>query len=221
MLVPFDLNLLPQYCSPDSQFGYQYSPAPLSETGLKVFCARTGILSCPHGDIETPNFIFCGTKANVKSMSSNALRSAQSDIILTNTYHLMLSPGAELIAQQGGIHRFMRWDGPLLSDSGGYQVFAMGHGSISEEVKGKRKLTWGQKLLKITEKGVTFRSYIDGAEVFLSPESSVSIQRQLGVDFMVQFDECTPYHVPQDYTQASMENVIALGRAFASRIYRP
>ena len=203
----------PLYCQPDSAFQYHYHLAELSEPELKKYRARIGALACPHGNIETPNFIFCGTKANVKGISSDALRAVHSDIILSNTYHLMLSPGAELIAQQGGLHRFMRWDGPLLSDSGGYQVFAMGHGSVSEEIKGNRKQSYSsEKLLKIGEEGVLFRSYIDGAKVTLSPESSVAIQRQLGVDFMVQFDECTPYHVSQTYTKASMEMSLRWGK---------
>ena len=205
-----DLSHLPQpkYRNSESPFCYRYEPVP-ELRGLPGSRARLGQLSCPHGNISTPNFIFCATKANVKAMSQAALRAAQSDIVLCNTYHLMLSPGAELIARQGGVHQFMRWDGPLLSDSGGYQVFAMGHGSVSEEIKGRRKFGYrsngGRKLLNISEKGVNFRSYVDGAKVFLSPERSIAIQRQLGVDFMVQFDECTPYHASRDYTEASME----------------
>ncbi|WGK68272.1 tRNA guanosine(34) transglycosylase Tgt [Candidatus Haliotispira prima] len=208
----------PAYCAVPSDFGFEFQPAPLTEPGLEGFRPRLGRLRCPHGAIATPNFIFCGTKANVKGMSSTALRAAHSDIVLANTYHLMLSPGADLIEQQGGLHHFMRWNGPLLSDSGGYQVFAMGHGSVSEEIKGKRNLPHNsqgsenrRKLLKITEQGASFRSYVDGAKIWLSPESSVAIQRQLGVDFMVQFDECTPYHVSREYTEASMEMSLRWG----------
>ncbi len=235
-----DISTLPRprYRDPDSPFAYSSEPVELSALsdviGRETFspvgsCGfrgpRLGQLRCPHGSIATPNFIFCGTKANVKGMSSTSLRTAHSDIVLANTYHLMLRPGADLIEQQGGLHRFMRWDGPLLSDSGGYQVFAMGHGSISEEIKGRRQSgrkkspqdlagrtsDYGAKLLKISELGVEFRSYLDGAKVFLSPESSVAVQRQLGVDFMVQFDECTPYHVSRDYTEASMEMSLRWG----------
>ena len=206
-----DLLPQPQYRLTGSAFGFQHQIAPLTENGLENFRARLGKLACPHGSIELPNFIFCGTKASVKAISTDALRAAQSDIILTNTYHLLLNPGAELIAAQGGIHRFMRWHGPLLSDSGGYQVFAMGHGSVSEEIKGKRKQIKKQKLLKISEEGVTFYSYVDGSKVFLSPESSVDVQCKLGVDFMVQFDECTPYHVSREYTEASMQMSVRWG----------
>ena len=215
----------PLYYSSDSAFGYEYQPAALTESGLQNFCARLGRLRCPHGSIATPNFVFCGTKANVKTMSSTALRAACSDIILANTYHLMLRPGSELIAQQGGLHHFMRWDGPLLSDSGGYQVFAMGHGSVSKEIKrtdrpqnapdagANQTPKRGPRLLeRISEQGIAFRSYIDGQRVFLSPESSVAIQRQLGVDFMVQLDECTPYHADKAYTEASMELSVRWGR---------
>lgn len=167
--------------------------------------ARLGDLRTPHGSIATPNFIFCATKGSVKGLSVPQVKAAQTDIILSNTYHLMLNPGADLIAEMGGLHKFTGWNGPMLSDSGGYQVFAMGHGSVSEEVKGKRQAPEKQSILKISEAGVRFRSYLDGSKVELSPESSVDIQRKLGVDLMVQFDECTPFHASKDYTGQSMK----------------
>ena len=164
--------------------------------------ARIGRLSTPHGVIETPNFIFCGTKASVKGVTPGQLRAEQTDIILSNTYHLMIQPGAETVAKMGGLHKFMGWDGPMLTDSGGYQIFAMGHGSVAAEIKGNREAALPQTLLKIEEAGAT--SYTNGEMLFLTPEKSVDIQRKLGADLIVQLDECTPFHVDRDYTARSM-----------------
>jgi len=166
--------------------------------------ARIGRYTTPHGTIETPNFIFCGTKASVKGVTPEQLRAEKTDIILANTYHLMIQPGADLVAKMGGLHRFMGWDGPMLTDSGGYQIFAMGHGSVADEVKGRRSTAREKTLLKITEEGATFRSYTNGEKLFLTPEKSIDIQRKLGPDLIVQLDECTPFHVDRDYTARSM-----------------
>lgn len=166
--------------------------------------ARTGRLTTPHGAIDTPNFIFCGTKASVKGLSPAQLRAEGADIILSNTYHLMLSPGADLIADMGGLHRFMNWDGPMFTDSGGFQIFSLGHGSVADEIKGRGNRTREKSILKITEEGAEFRSYLDGRKYFLTPESSIDIQRKLGADLIVQLDECTPYHVDKEYTRRSM-----------------
>jgi len=167
--------------------------------------ARLGSLQTPHGTINTPNFIFCGTKAAIKGLSPLQMREAQTDIILANTYHLMLSPGADLIAEMGGLHKFTGWDGPMLTDSGGFQVFSLGYGSVADEIKGKNNGKRPNNILKISEEGVSFRSYLDGKKVFISPEVSIDVQRKLGADFIVQFDECTPYHVEKNYTASSME----------------
>lgn len=167
--------------------------------------ARTGRLTTPHGTIDTPNFIFCGTKASVKGLSPMQLRAEQVDIILSNTYHLMLSPGADLVAEMGGLHKFMNWDGPMFTDSGGFQIFSLGHGSVADEIKGKANRIREKSILKITEEGAEFRSYLDGRKWFLTPESSIDIQRKLGADLIVQLDECTPYHVDKEYTARSME----------------
>ena len=167
--------------------------------------ARLGRLTTPHGTIETPNFIFCGTKASIKGLSPLQMREAGTDIILSNTYHLMLSPGADLVAEMGGLHKFMGWDGPLFTDSGGFQIFSLGHGAVADEIKGRGQRNRPKTILKISEEGAEFRSYIDGTKHFLTPESSIDIQRKLGADLIVQFDECTPYHVDKDYTARSME----------------
>lgn len=167
--------------------------------------ARLGVLTTPHGSIETPNYIFCGTKATVKTQSPADLIAARTDIILANTYHLMIQPGADLIAKMGGLHKFMRWNGPMLTDSGGFQVFSLGEGVMANEIKGKNKNPRNQNLLEITEEGTVFRSYKDGAKLRLTPEDAMAIQRKLGADLLMQFDECTPYHVTKDYTARSME----------------
>ncbi len=167
--------------------------------------ARIGQLKTPHGTIETPNYIFCGTKAAIKALSPAQMREAKTDIILANTYHLMLQPGADLIHKMGGLHKFMQWDGPMLTDSGGFQVFSMGEGTMANEIKGRKKTHDNKSLLKISEEGTEFRSYVDGSKIKLTPESAMEIQRKLGADLLMQFDECTPYHVTKDYTARSME----------------
>ncbi|MGB0718913.1 MAG: tRNA guanosine(34) transglycosylase Tgt [Bdellovibrionales bacterium] len=175
--------------------------------------ARIGKLRTPHGTIETPNYIFCGTKAAIKGLSPAQMVEAQTDIILANTYHLMLQPGADLIEAAGGLHKFMGWNGPMLTDSGGFQVFSLGEGTMANEIKGnKSKPEPGKKnLLQITEEGCVFRSYVDGRKIRLSAESAMQIQRKLGADLLMQFDECTPYHVDKDYTARSMEMSIRWG----------
>ena len=166
--------------------------------------ARRGLLTTPHGTIETPNFIFCATKAAMKCVLPEQLAELGVDIILSNTYHLNIQPGAEIVEQHGGLHNFMQWKGPMLTDSGGFQIFSLGAGSSSNEIKGKRTEGRAQTLLKITEEGANFRSYTDGRKLTLTPESATKIQRQLGADMIVQFDECTPYHVDKNYTAKSM-----------------
>jgi len=166
--------------------------------------ARLGRLSTPHGVVETPAFIFCATKAAIKGATPQHMRQENTQIILANTYHLMLQPGSELVAQMGGLHRFMGWDGPMLTDSGGFQIFSLGHGSIAEEVKGRRQSLRPKSLLKINEEGATFKSYIDGKKHVLTPEKSIQVQRGLGADLIVVLDECTPFHVDKSYTERSM-----------------
>jgi queuine tRNA-ribosyltransferase len=171
----------------------------------KKSAARVGALKTPHGTIETPNYIFCATKAAIKGLSPMQMREAKTDIILSNTYHLMLQPGADLIEKAGGLHKFMQWNGPMLTDSGGFQVFSLGEGTMANEIKGKKKAHENKSLLKISEEGTVFRSYVDGTLIKLTPESAMDIQRKLGADLLMQFDECTPYHVDKNYTARSME----------------
>jgi queuine tRNA-ribosyltransferase len=167
---------------------------------------RLGEITTPHGKINTPAFIFCATKAAMKGVTSEVMRQEETQIILSNTYHLLLAPGPDIIQKLGGLQKFTGWNGPMLTDSGGYQIFSMGHGSVSDEIKGKKKCPegWNQTLLKITEEGATFKSYINGSHHHLTPELSIEIQRKLGADLIVVLDECTPYHVDKEYTAESM-----------------
>jgi queuine tRNA-ribosyltransferase len=148
--------------------------------------ARAGVLHTPHGDIETPVFMPVGTQATVKTMSPEELKEIGARIILSNTYHLYLRPGHDLIREAGGLHAFMNWDRAILTDSGGFQVFSLG------------------ALRKIKEEGVTFRSHIDGSEHFLSPEKVMEIQEALGSDIIMAFDECAPYPADRDYIKDSL-----------------
>ncbi len=156
--------------------------------------ARLGRLHTPHGDVETPVFMPVGTQATVKAMTPEELVSIGTQIILSNTYHLYLRPGHQLIAQAGGLHRFMHWDRPILTDSGGFQVFSLGD------------------LRKITEEGVTFRSHLDGSEHSLGPERAVEIQEALGSDIIMAFDECIPYPSDHAYTESSTERTTRWAR---------
>ena len=167
--------------------------------------ARVGRITTPHGVVETPNYIFCGTKASIKNLSPAQMNEAQTDIILANTYHLMIQPGADLVEKMGGLHKFMNWDKPLLTDSGGFQVFSMGHGTCADEIKGRSTGKKKESLMKVTEEGAIFKSYKNGQKLKLSPESSMNLQRQLGADLIMQMDECTAYQVTRDYTARSME----------------
>ncbi|OEY86458.1 tRNA guanosine(34) transglycosylase Tgt [Wolbachia pipientis] len=164
--------------------------------------ARAGLINTPHGSIETPAFIFCATKGAIKVADTERLDDAGTQIILANTYHLMLQPGEDTIAQLGGLHKMMGWNKPMLTDSGGYQIFSLGHGSVSEEIKGIRSKQ--RTLLTINEDGAVFRSYINGKTYCLTPEKSIQIQQKLGADLILVLDECTPFHVSKEYTKQSM-----------------
>ena len=172
---------------------------------LKKNLARTGTISTPHGKIKTPAFIFCATKGALKSFSTSDAKKNNTQIILSNTYHLMLQPGGEIIAKHGGLHKFIGWNGPMLTDSGGFQIFSLGHGSVADEIKGRKSnFKKNKTLININEEGAIFKSYIDGSNLLLSPEKSIQIQRDLGADLIVVFDECTPFNVDKNYTSESM-----------------
>jgi queuine tRNA-ribosyltransferase len=168
--------------------------------------ARRGRLLTPHGPVDTPAFIPLATKGSVRGMSSREVAGIGYDLVLGNTYHLLVAPGPDRIAAVGGLHEFMAWQGAIVTDSGGFQVFSLAHGSISEEIKGTGKKREGlAATLGIGEEGVRFRSYRDGSELMLSPESSMSVQAALGSDIALAFDECTPFHADRDYTARSTE----------------
>jgi len=167
--------------------------------------ARLGRLQTPHGEIMTPAFIFCATKGAVKAAGPSELAEASADIILANTYHMFIQPGPDLVARMGGLHRFMAWSGPMLTDSGGFQIFSLGAGADASEIKGSRPDKRNPLLTELNEEGATFRSPRDGAYHHLTPEISIEIQRKLGADLIVVLDECTPFHVDRDYTARSLE----------------
>ncbi len=170
--------------------------------------ARTGTLRLRHGEVRTPAFVPLATKAVVKTLEVREAAELGYDMVLGNTFHLFLTPGHELIAQLGGLHRFMAWDKPVITDSGGFQVFSMGHGTVADEIKGRAAQSAGERsgaILKIEEEGVTFRSYLDGATKFMGPETSMAVQAALGSDIALVFDECTPFHGGRDYTARSTE----------------
>src|ERR1039457_1949081 len=174
--------------------------------------ARAGVLETAHGEVRTPAFVPLATKGSVRGLGSAEVAALGYDIVLGNTFHLFLRPGGELIEALGGLHRFMGWERAIITDSGGFQVFSMGHGTVADEIKGRRgpplRGTGGAgegAILAIEEEGVRFRSYIDGGERFISPEISMAVQAQLHSDIVLAFDECTPFHVERDYTARSTE----------------
>jgi queuine tRNA-ribosyltransferase len=168
--------------------------------------ARAGVVRTAHGDVRTPAFVPLATKGSVRGLEPGEVADLGYDMVLGNTFHLMLEPGAELIEQLGGLHRFMGWERPIITDSGGFQVFSMGHGAVADEIKGTGR-TGGEQgaILAIEEAGVRFRSYVDGTERYMGPEDSMALQAALGSDVALVFDECTPFHVSRDYTARSTE----------------
>ncbi|MGI5877587.1 MAG: tRNA guanosine(34) transglycosylase Tgt, partial [Christensenellales bacterium] len=153
--------------------------------------ARLGRLHTPHGDINTPVFMPVGTQATVKAMLPDEVEALGARIVLSNTYHLYLRPGHELIAQAGGLHRFMNWNHAILTDSGGFQVFSL------------------DGLRRIHDEGVEFRSHLDGSRHMFTPEKSIEIQNALGADIIMAFDECAPYPATHEYAREAMERTTA------------
>ena len=169
--------------------------------------ARTGVLHLAHGDVRTPAFVPLATRGSVKTLEPRDVEALGYEMVLGNTFHLMLSPGPEVIAEYGGLGEFMRWPAAIITDSGGFQVFSMGHGSVADEIKGRGRQTGGStgKILSISEDGVRFRSYVDGSEWLMTPETSMAVQAALRSDVALVLDECTPFHVTRDYTARSTE----------------
>jgi len=189
------------------------------EQGIPGQLGRAGLLETPHGVIQTPAFVTVGTKATVKALTPEQVASLGAQVVLANTYHLYLEPGAEIVAQAGGLNKFMNWPGPTITDSGGFQVFSLGaaygQGGVSKfnplMTKGStlkmpqgRTLGSEERLAKIDDDGVTFRSHIDGSEHRFTPESSIKIQQQLGADIIFAFDECTSPQASYEYQQEAL-----------------
>ena len=169
--------------------------------------ARTGRLLTSHGPVETPAFIPLATRGAVRRLDVGDVEALGFELILGNTFHLFLAPGAERIAELGGLHRFMGWERAIITDSGGFQVFSLAHGNVADEIKGRRGASAGDGggVLEIGERGVAFRSYLDGSHKFMGPEESMAVQGALGSDIALVFDECTPYHADREYTARSTE----------------
>ncbi|MEA2404239.1 MAG: queuine tRNA-ribosyltransferase, partial [Thermoleophilaceae bacterium] len=166
--------------------------------------ARAGVLACEHGEVQTPAFVPLASTATVKGLEPDEVAELGFEMVLGNTFHLFIQPGEELIERFGGLHEFMAWRKPIITDSGGFQVFSMGHGSVADEIKHRRG-DRENRILKIDEEGVRFRSYLDGGERFMGPETSMEVQARLGSDIALAFDECTPFHASREYTARSTE----------------
>ena len=188
------------------------------EIEKEVGAARLGRLHTPHGTIETPNFVAVGTQATVKTLTPEEVRGAGTQVLFSNTYHLYLRPGEALVSSFGGLHKFMGWDGPIMTDSGGFQVFSLGAsiehgvGKVANIFPGEeggvlttKRTEGGKSFVTVSEEEVRFKSHIDGSEHIFTPEKSVAIQRALGADIILAFDECTsPLH-DKAYTAKSAE----------------
>ncbi len=190
------------------------------EKKLEGTLGRAGVIRTPHGDIQTPAFVAVGTKATVKALSPEQVRSAGSQVVLSNTYHLYLEPGDEIVKNGGGLAKFMGWNGPTMTDSGGFQVFSLGAAfdssvsKVSKNRQGAYELPAldapkaderTPTLVEITEEGVKFKSYLDGSEHFFTPERSMEIQYNLGADIIFAFDECTSPDAGKEYQKQALD----------------
>jgi len=181
----------------------------LGESPTDVGTARRGRLTTPHGVIQTPIFMPVGTAGSVKALAPDDLKAAHTQILLGNTYHLMLRPGPEQVAARGGLHRFMRWDGPILTDSGGFQVFSLSQGER------------GEPLAKIDDDGVTFRSHLDGRRYRMTPEESMRVQMLLGADIIMAFDECPPGQAEKHVVRRAMDRTTRWLRRCTTSMTKP
>ena len=171
----------------------------------KKSSARVGKIHTPHGVIDTPHFVPVATNATIKALDSKTVDALGLQLVFCNTYHLLLQPGTDVVAAAGGLHHFMKRSCPIITDSGGFQVFSLAYGSIADELKSRGTKKTNSSVLKISEEGVLFRSYRDGREVFLSPESSVAAQKALGADIIIPLDELPPYHISSDELKKSLD----------------
>src|SRR3989338_9150961 len=186
----------------------------------KISRARLGLLETPHGVVETPTLVPVATQAVVKTLTSEEALQAKTQILISNTFHLHLKPGEKVVKSAGGLHKFMNWPRPLMTDSGGFQVFSLGFGhdlKVGKVLKyfpgdDRRELidkTTQPKSLKITDEGVHFRSPLDGTKLFIGPKESMTIQQTLGADIIFAFDECTPPLATKEYVKESLKRTHA------------
>ncbi len=171
--------------------------------------ARVGRIHTPHGIIDTPNFVAVGTNGTLKALDNEMVSSIGLQLMFCNTYHLLLQPGPDVIVKGGGIHRFIGRNMPIITDSGGFQVFSLAYGSVADELKSKGMKKHGGSVLKITEEGVHFRSYRDGKKILLTPETSVEAQKAIGADIIIPFDELPPYHIGEKELKQSLDRTHA------------
>ena len=167
--------------------------------------ARVGRIHTPHGVIDTPNFVAVGTNGTLKALDNCMVDSIGLQLMFCNTYHLLLQPGPEIVRRAGGLHRFINRQMPIITDSGGFQVFSLAYGSVADELKSRGAKKRDGHVLKISEEGVHFRSYRDGSKVLLTPESSIQTQKALGADIIIPLDELPPYHIDADKLKRSLE----------------
>jgi len=170
----------------------------------KISRARVGRIHTPHGVIETPNFVAVGTNATLKAVDSHIAQNIDLQLMFCNTYHLMIQPGSDIVAKAGGLHKFLNRNRPIITDSGGFQVFSLAYGSVKDELKSRGKKKLNGTVLKISEEGALFRSYRDGKKILLTPETSVQAQKQLGADIIIPLDELPPYHIEKKLLEESI-----------------
>jgi len=166
--------------------------------------ARVGKIHTPHGVIDTPNFVAVGTNGTIKALDQRDVTEIGLQLMFCNTYHLLLQPGTNVVKEAGGLHSFIHREMPIITDSGGFQVFSLAYGSVANELKSKGTKSTGDMVLKIDEEGVLFRSYRDGSKVLLTPESSIQAQKDLGADIIIPFDELPPYHIQEEALKLSL-----------------
>lgn len=166
--------------------------------------ARVGRIYTPHGVIDTPSFVAVGTNGTIKALDNALVCELGLQLMFCNTYHLLVQPGTEVVRSAGGLHKFIHRQMPIITDSGGFQVFSLAYGSVTDELKSRGKKKEGGSVLKITEEGVLFRSYRDGEKILLTPESSIAAQKDLGADIIIPFDELPPYHLSPENLKRSL-----------------
>lgn len=167
--------------------------------------ARVGRIITPHGVIDTPNFVAVGTNGTLKGVDSEVVNNIGLQLMFCNTYHLMLQPGTETVKKAGGLHSFINRNAPIITDSGGFQVFSLAYGTVKDELKSKGQKKTDNNVIKICEEGVLFRSYRDGQKIMLTPESSIQAQKDLGADIIIPFDELLPFHADPKAANESLE----------------